>query len=93
MTILRFQTDLPPQASTPSTPRATSSSPRRGSTRSPPPDKFDIEAEVAWIDQMCAEGKVVAIGECGLDAYYCTDEESLEEQERVLRLLIEGEYM
>lgn len=57
----------------------------------PPPDKFDVEAEVAFIDEMCAAGKVVAIGECGLDAYYCTDPESLAEQERVLRLLIEGE--
>jgi Tat protein secretion system quality control protein TatD with DNase activity len=56
----------------------------------PPPDKFDIEAEVAFIDRMCGEGKVVAVGECGLDAYYCTDAESLQEQERVLRLLIEG---
>jgi hypothetical protein len=58
----------------------------------PPPDKFDIEAEVAWIDQMCAEGKAVAVGECGLDAYYCTDPEELREQERVLRLLIEGAF-
>ena len=39
---------------------------------------------------MCQEGKVVAVGECGLDAYYCTDPEQLAEQERVLRLLIEG---
>ncbi len=59
----------------------------------PPPDRFDIEAEVAFIDQMCAEGRVAAIGECGLDAYYCTDEESLKEQERVLRLLIEGAWV
>lgn len=56
----------------------------------PPPEKFDVEAEVAFIDRMCAEGKVVAVGECGLDAYYCADAESLAEQERVLRLLIEG---
>ncbi|KAM3572210.1 hypothetical protein VYU27_005791 [Nannochloropsis oceanica] len=54
----------------------------------PPPDKFDVDAEVEWIDQMCAEGKVVAVGECGLDAYYCTDPTQLAEQERVLRKLI-----
>jgi TatD DNase family protein len=54
----------------------------------PPPDKFDVDAEVEWIDQMCAEGKVVAVGECGLDAYYCTDPAQLAEQERVLRRLI-----
>lgn len=47
---------------------------------------------MAWIDQMCAEGKAVAVGECGLDAYYCTDPEELREQERVLRLLIEGAF-
>lgn len=45
---------------------------------------------MAWIDRMCAEGKAVAVGECGLDAYYCTDPAELAEQERVLRLLIEG---
>lgn len=54
----------------------------------PPPDRFDVDAEVEWIDQMCAEGKVVAVGECGLDAYYCTDPAQLAEQERVLRKLI-----
>ena len=54
----------------------------------PPPDKFDVDAEVEWIDQMCADGKVVAVGECGLDAYYCTDPAQLAEQERVLRKLI-----
>ena len=55
----------------------------------PPPDKFDVDAEVEYIDQMCAEGRVAAVGECGLDAYYCTDEASLNEQERVLRKLID----
>ncbi|TFJ81016.1 hypothetical protein NSK_007659 [Nannochloropsis salina CCMP1776] len=54
----------------------------------PPPDKFDVDAEVEFIDRMCAEGKVVAVGECGLDAYYCTDPVEFAEQERVLRKLI-----
>lgn len=47
--------------------------------------------QVAFIDQMASEGRIVAVGECGLDWYYVSDPESIAEQERVLRLLIEGE--
>ena len=60
-----------------------------------PPTKFDVDTEIDWIDQMCsvtdtATNKkiVVAIGECGLDAYYTTQSAELDEQERVLRKLI-----
>jgi TatD DNase family protein len=56
----------------------------------PPPERFDVDAEVAFIDEMCARGKVVAVGECGLDAYWVTDKEQLAEQERVLRSLVRG---
>jgi len=59
----------------------------------PPPAIFDIEQEIAFIDHMCEKGKIVAIGECGMDAHYLTDPESLNEQEKVLRKLIEGEGM
>lgn len=55
----------------------------------PPPERFNIEEEVQFIDQMAAEGKIVAVGECGLDKHYLTDDVSMAEQERVLRLLIE----
>ena len=53
----------------------------------PPPTPFNIEDEIAWIDQMCEEKKVIAVGECGMDGFYITDAEGLNEQERVLRLL------
>eukprot|EP00640_Fibrocapsa_japonica_P003744 CAMPEP_0113935426 /NCGR_PEP_ID=MMETSP1339-20121228/2575_1 /TAXON_ID=94617 /ORGANISM="Fibrocapsa japonica" /LENGTH=295 /DNA_ID=CAMNT_0000937573 /DNA_START=167 /DNA_END=1054 /DNA_ORIENTATION=+ /assembly_acc=CAM_ASM_000762 len=63
-----------------------------------PPERFDVDAEVAWIDEMCggnsdpsktANQRVAAIGECGLDRFYLTDEASWAEQERVLISLIE----
>ena len=53
-----------------------------------PPEKFNIEDEVNFIDQMATENRIVAVGECGLDKYYLTDDESMLEQERVLRLLM-----
>lgn len=53
-----------------------------------PPEKFDIEAEVDFINSMADQKKIVAVGECGLDKHYLTDEVSMHEQERVLRLLI-----
>lgn len=36
---------------------------------------------------MC-QGRIVAIGECGLDKHYLTDEASFQEQQRVLRQLL-----
>jgi TatD DNase family protein len=60
-----------------------------------PPTQFNVDAEIDWIDQMCSitntttnKKIVVAIGECGLDAYYTTQSVELDEQERVLRKLI-----
>ena len=51
----------------------------------PPPEAFDADAEVDFIASVA--GELVAIGECGLDAYWVTDH--MDEQERVLRRLIE----
>lgn len=53
-----------------------------------PPEKFDIEAEISFIDAMAAEKKIVAVGECGLDKHYLTDDVSMAEQESVLRQLM-----
>lgn len=53
-----------------------------------PPEKFDIQAEIDFIDSLAAEKKIVAVGECGLDKHYVTDAVSMAEQERVLRLLM-----
>jgi TatD DNase family protein len=51
----------------------------------PPPDGFDVDAEIAFIDEQ-APG-LIAVGECGLDRYWLEDHDA--EQERVLRGLIE----
>lgn len=50
-----------------------------------PPAPFDPDAEVDFIASVADQ--LVAIGECGLDAYW--DTQHLDEQERVLRRLIE----
>ncbi len=54
----------------------------------PPPDKFDVDAEIDFIDEMAAQKLIVAVGECGLDKHYLSDEVSMNEQERVLRKLM-----
>lgn len=54
----------------------------------PPPEKFDVDAEVDFIDEMCSARKIVAIGEAGLDAHYVNTPEVMAEQERVLRKLM-----
>jgi Tat protein secretion system quality control protein TatD with DNase activity len=51
--------------------------------------RFDVDSEIAFIDEMAAQKKIIAIGECGLDKYYLTDNESMQEQERVLRSLMQ----
>lgn len=51
----------------------------------PPPEPFDVDKEIDFIAS-CADG-LIAIGECGLDAYWVTDH--MAEQERVLRRLAE----
>ena len=48
-----------------------------------PPVKFDIDAEIAFIDQLASEKRIVAVGECGLDKHYLTDDASMREQEQV----------
>eukprot|EP01034_Spumella_vulgaris_P036615 gene36615-45161_t len=40
----------------------------------PRPKKFDIGAEIAYIDHMAATKLIVAIGECGLDKHYLADD-------------------
>jgi TatD DNase family protein len=51
----------------------------------PPPALFDVDAEVDFI--AANAHRIVAIGECGLDAYW--DAAHMDEQERVLRRLID----
>jgi Tat protein secretion system quality control protein TatD with DNase activity len=51
--------------------------------------RFDVDEEVDFIDSLAAAGKLIAIGECGLDAYYTQDAAVLDEQERVLLRLME----
>ena len=52
-----------------------------------PPAPFDPDAEIAFIAEQAAAKTIIAIGECGLDAYW--DTTHLAEQERVLRRLLE----
>ena len=54
----------------------------------PPPERFDVDLEMDFIEEMAMAKQVVAIGECGLDKYYLTDDVSMAEQERVLRRLM-----
>lgn len=51
----------------------------------PPPEAFDVDVEIAFIDSVA--DRLVAVGECGLDHYWIQDRS--EEQERVLRGLCE----
>lgn len=50
-----------------------------------PPAPFDVDDEIAFIDSVA--DRIVAVGECGLDAHWVTDH--ADEQERVLRALCE----
>ena len=52
-----------------------------------PPESFDVDAEIEWIDANMAHA--VAVGECGLDRYWVDDDAVRAEQERVLRRLCE----
>jgi len=49
------------------------------------PTPFNVDAEIDFIASQA--GSIIAIGECGLDAYWVTDH--MDEQERVLRRLAE----
>jgi TatD DNase family protein len=55
----------------------------------PPPTKFNVDEEIEFIEEMCRQKVITAIGECGLDRHYLTDEISFQEQERVLRRLMQ----
>ncbi len=52
-----------------------------------PVARFSVDDEIAFIREQALAGKLHAIGECGLDAYWLT-EETFAEQERVFRSLI-----
>ena len=51
-------------------------------------DVFDVDAEVGFIDEMAAAGKLAAVGECGLDAYWL-GQETFARQEAVFEALID----
>lgn len=53
----------------------------------PAPEPFDVDAEIDWIEANL--DRVIAIGECGLDAYWVDDEKVRAEQDRVLSRLCE----
>lgn len=50
-------------------------------------EKFDVQAEIAFIRSQAMSGSLAAIGECGLDAHYL-DESFLPHQEKVFEALI-----
>lgn len=54
-----------------------------------PPAPFDCAAEIAFIDRLAGEGKLAAVGECGLDAFYVNDPTTMAQQETVLEGLID----
>lgn len=51
-------------------------------------EKFDVGEELLFIDQVAASGKLLAIGECGLDGHWI-GEETFARQEEVFEQLIE----
>lgn len=53
-----------------------------------PPDVFDIDREIEYIDEMASMKKIIAVGECGLDKHYLTDTQCMIEQESTLRKLM-----
>ena len=50
--------------------------------------RFDVDAEIAFIDSMAQAGRISAVGECGLDGYWL-GEETFAEQERVFEALVD----
>ena len=48
--------------------------------------KFDVDAEIAFIDEMAGAGRIAAVGECGLDGHW-VGEATWPEQERVFEAL------
>ena len=53
-----------------------------------PPEPFNVDEEIDFIEEMAKQKKIIALGECGLDKYYLKDDETFAEQERVLRKLM-----
>lgn len=51
-------------------------------------ERFDVDAEIAFIDEMAAQGRIAAVGECGLDGHWL-DESTYLEQERVFEALVD----
>lgn len=51
-------------------------------------ERFDVDAEIAFIDSMAATGRCAAIGECGLDGHWL-DQSTFAEQERVFEALVD----
>jgi TatD DNase family protein len=49
--------------------------------------RFDVDQEIAFIREQAMAGNIHAIGECGLDGYWLS-QETFAEQERVFRALI-----
>jgi len=50
--------------------------------------RFDVDAEIAFIEKMAAAGRLTAVGECGLDAHW-VGEDTFAEQERVFEALVD----
>lgn len=53
-----------------------------------PPTKFNVQAEIDFIEAQLQTKSIVAIGECGMDGHYLTDAASIAAQEAVLRQLL-----
>jgi TatD DNase family protein len=56
----------------------------------PPVERFDVDEEIEFIRNCAQNGRIAAIGECGLDRYFVSKDNkpAMEEQERVLRELM-----
>ena len=53
-----------------------------------PVARFDVQAEIDFIGQMAAAGRLAAVGECGLDGYW-VDERTFAAQEQVFEALVD----
>ena len=51
-------------------------------------DRFDVDAEIDFINAQAEAGRLTAIGECGLDGYW-VGEDTFAEQERVFEALVD----
>ena len=50
--------------------------------------RFDVDAEIGFIREQAAAGRLIAVGECGLDGHW-VGEETFAEQERVFEALVD----